>query len=54
MDRFVARSNIEHFRAQLARETDETKRQLLIRLISDEEAKLKAMPLDGSRLAPEK
>jgi len=29
MDKFVARHNIDHFRKQLAEETDETKRLLL-------------------------
>jgi hypothetical protein len=39
MDMFIARLNIEHFRKQLAEETDETKRQLLLRLLAEEEAK---------------
>jgi hypothetical protein len=40
MDRSVARLNIEHFRRLLARETDETRRQTLLRLLAEEEAKL--------------
>jgi len=40
MDRTVARLNIEHYRRLLARETDETRRQLLQRLLAEEEAKL--------------
>lgn len=40
MDRTVARLNIEHFRRLLAAETDETRRQLLQRLLAEEEAKL--------------
>ena len=36
----VARLNIEHFRKQLAEETDEGKRQTLRRLLSEEETKL--------------
>lgn len=40
MDRTVARLNIEHFRRLLAKETDETRRQVLQRLLAEEEAKL--------------
>jgi len=40
MDKTVARLNIEHFRKQLATETDETRRQTLLRLLAEEEAKL--------------
>ena len=40
MDRTVARLNIEHYRKLLANETDETKRQLLVRLLEEEEAKV--------------
>jgi hypothetical protein len=40
MDKFVAQHNIEHFRKRLAEETDETKRQMLVRLLAEEEAKL--------------
>jgi hypothetical protein len=40
MDRSVARLNIEHFRRLLAAETDETRRQLLLRLLAEEETKL--------------
>lgn len=40
MDRSVARLNIEHYRMLLATETDETRRQTLLRLLSEEEAKL--------------
>jgi hypothetical protein len=43
MDRIVARLNIEHFRKQLAAEMDETKRQTLVRLLAEEEAKLEAL-----------
>lgn len=45
MDRCIARLNIEHYRKKLAEEGDETKRQTLLRLLPDEEAKLAA--LDG-------
>ena len=40
MDKTVARLNIEHFRRLLANEADETKRQLIARLLAEEEAKL--------------
>ena len=40
MDKTIARLNIEHFRKRLATETDETTRQMLLRLLADEEAKL--------------
>jgi hypothetical protein len=40
MDRFVARENITHLRDKLATEQDELKRQTLVRLLAEEEAKL--------------
>jgi hypothetical protein len=40
MDRFVARQNIEHYRVALAKEADESKRSLLLRLIAEEEERL--------------
>ena len=40
VDRSVARLNIEHFRRLLAEETDESRRQILLRLLVEEEAKL--------------
>ncbi len=43
MDRFVARQNIDHFRDKLATETDEERREMLLRLLADEEAKLAAL-----------
>jgi hypothetical protein len=43
MDRMVARLNIEHFRRQLAAETDDAKRHTLLRLLAEEEAKLSAL-----------
>jgi hypothetical protein len=43
MDRAVARLNIEHYRRLLATETDETKRQTIIRLLAEEKAKLAAL-----------
>jgi hypothetical protein len=42
MDRTVAHLNIEHFHKLLATEADEIKRQTIMRLLAEEEAKLKA------------
>ena len=43
MDKDIARLNIEHFRKLLERETDETKRTMLLRLLAEEEAKLSVL-----------
>ena len=43
MDKFVATHNIEHYRKKLAEESDEAKRQTLLRLLAEEEAKLAAL-----------
>ncbi len=48
MDRTVARLNIEHFRRLLAAEIDESRRQILRRLLAEEEAKL-TDPSPGAR-----
>ncbi len=40
MDRTVAHLNIEHYKRLLARETDEKRRQTLLRLLAEEEAKV--------------
>jgi hypothetical protein len=40
MDRTVAHFNIEHYRKLLTQEMDEAKRQTIVRLLADEEAKL--------------
>jgi hypothetical protein len=40
MEKIVARLNIEHFRRKLNDEADETTRQTLLRLLTEEEAKL--------------
>ena len=42
MDATIARLNIERFRRKLAEETNESKRQTLLRLLAEEEAKLAA------------
>jgi hypothetical protein len=46
MDRTVARLNIEHYRKLLAKETDEAKRQTVLRLLAEEESKLASTPHD--------
>jgi hypothetical protein len=43
VDRTVARLNIEHYRKQLARETDETRRRTIVQLLEEEEAKLASL-----------
>ncbi len=43
VDRAVAHLNIEHFRRLLDVEKDEAKRQILLRLLAEEEAKLAAL-----------
>ena len=40
MDETIARLNIAHFRRKLAEDCDETKRQMILRLLAEEEAKL--------------
>ena len=42
VDKTIARLNVERFRKQLANETDETRRKVILRLLADEEAKLAA------------
>ena len=51
MDRMVAHFNIEHYRKLLAQEMDETKRQTILRLLAEEEAKLASVnnPLQRKR-----
>ena len=45
MDTFVVSLNVELFRRLLERETDELRRQAIVRLLAQEEAKL--IDLDG-------
>jgi hypothetical protein len=47
MNRTVAILNIEHFRTLLTTETDESRRQTLLRLLAEEEAPL--AKLDAQR-----
>ncbi len=49
MDRTVARLNIEHFQKKLATETDEARRQQILRLLAEEEAKLTALDAQKER-----
>lgn len=42
MDRAVARLNIERYRGLLATETEDCRRQTILRLLAEEEAKLAA------------
>ena len=43
MDKMIARLNISHYKMKLATEQDEAKRQILLRLLTEEEAKLAAL-----------
>ncbi len=43
MNKLVARLNIEHCRRELAKEVDDARRQTLVQLLAEEEAKLAAM-----------
>ena len=43
MELTIARLNIESFRRKLEDETDETKRQMLVQLLTEEQAKLAAL-----------
>ncbi|MES1155836.1 MAG: hypothetical protein ABUL48_05335 [Pseudorhodoplanes sp.] len=40
LDRTVAKLNIEHYRRLLATETDEARRKVLLKLLTEEESKL--------------
>ncbi|WP_165899807.1 hypothetical protein [Borborobacter arsenicus] len=41
MDKLIARLNIEHFQERLAEEKDEATRRVLMKLLADEEEKLR-------------
>ena len=52
MDKAVARLNIKHLRKKLTTETDEAKRQTMLRILAEEEAKLAVLlsaPKEGKR-----
>jgi hypothetical protein len=51
MDKFVANLNTSIFRKQLAEETDEVKRLMLVRLLAEEEAKLAGLPTSRQQFA---
>jgi hypothetical protein len=53
VDRFVAQHNIEHFRELISKETDEGKRQVLQRLLAEEEVKL-ARAIEAEKQRKEK
>jgi hypothetical protein len=46
MEKFIARANITHLREKLATEQDEAKRQILLRLLAEQEAKLATLEND--------
>ena len=48
MDKIVARLNIKHFRKLLTQELDQTKQQTILRLLAEEEEKLRALWDRGS------
>ena len=52
MDRTVARLNIEHYKRLLEGETDESRRQLLLRLLAEEEAKISDSKPTGRKQPP--
>jgi len=43
MDKIVARLNIKHFRKLLTQELDQTKQQTILRLLAEEEEKLRSL-----------
>lgn len=53
MDRTVASLNIEHYKRLLATETDEQRRQTLLKLLAEEEAKLTRPPTGSGKKPPQ-
>ena len=43
MDKMIAHLNVSHYKMKLVTEQDEAKRQILLRLLAEEEAKLVAL-----------
>ena len=43
MDKMIARLNISHYKMKLVTEQDEAKRQIVLRLLAEEEAKRVAL-----------
>jgi len=52
MDKFVARLNIEHYRALLKTETDKTERERIARLLAEEEEKLRVAMSEKPKTPP--
>ena len=48
MQKFIARSNVEHFKKLIANEIDETKRSLLERMLDEEQARLDGLEVASS------
>ena len=53
MDKMIARLNISHYKMKLVTEQDEAKRQMLLRLLAEEQAKLAALEDPPKRKRPE-
>jgi hypothetical protein len=53
LDRTVASLNVEHYKRLLASETDEQKRNVLLRLLAEEEAKLPPLPDNSGKKPPQ-
>jgi hypothetical protein len=49
IERTITRLNIEHYKKLLENETDEPKRQTLLRLLAEEEAKLRSLAETNAR-----
>lgn len=52
MQKFIAEQNIEHFRTLLATQQSEQEKQRIQRLLTDEEAKLRAIEREERRGRP--
>jgi hypothetical protein len=53
VEREIARLNIERFRKLLAAEIDEVKRQMVLRLLAEEEAKLETLKAEAEEGKPQ-
>jgi hypothetical protein len=47
MERSISQKNIERYRKMLANPRDDAQRQIILKLLTEEEAKLKTHPLTG-------
>ncbi len=52
VDKAIAELNIAHYRKKLATETDQAKRETLMRLLAEEEAKLAALNKSSGEQKP--